>query len=370
MTQQDTSQGSPPAGGGKRKLPPTEEERGWYVPPPPKPPSWRDRLSDIAAGMAFPLAVLLFLGGVAALLHFDPFSFRPSGDASAPPLETPDLQRPLVASDPAAGEPAAVSFTTDPSGVTILVDGDSIGTSPVDDHVLGAGAYILSFQHDEYFRRDTLIVVDGGSTASYSFAMRSGRPVGSLAEREEVSSPDVQESSPPQDQTTAQQDAQVPDREPEPQPEPEPEPEPEPAMGSLILSSQPEGSTVLIDGEEVGVTPLTVQREEGSYTVEITHEGHKPYRADVVVAGDASRTHVANLEPLMGVLRILPRPWGSIYIDGELKKSETNVRYTTELPVGTYTVEVRHPSLGRWVEEVTVSGDDQTSIEVDLREEQ
>lgn len=346
----------PPARG-KRKLPPTEEEPQWYVPP-PEPPSLGDRLRDLLPHLVFPLAVLLFGLAVTALLYFDPFALRESSDAGPATLEerADVLQRPLTQPDPMRGEPALATFTTSPDGVTILVDGDSIGTSPVTDHRLAGGAYILSFDHERYFRRDTLIVVDGGSAPSYAFQMRSRDPAEELARLEGRALPSSPPASSPQ-----------PSPQPQPRSEPEPEPEPEPALGTLVISSQPDGATVALDGEAVGTTPVSVDRPEGTYTVEVRQEGYRTHTSTIDISAGDTRTQVASLEALTGTLRVLPRPWGSVYINGELRVSETNVRYTTELPVGTHTVEVRHPSLGRQQQEVTVSADSSTSIEVNLR---
>jgi hypothetical protein len=333
--------------------------------PPPEPPSLGDRLRDLLPHLIFPMAVLLFGLAVTALLYYDPFALR---DTSDPGPETLDervdvLQRPLTQPDPVQAEPALATFTTTPEGVTILVDGDSIGTSPVTDHRLAAGAYILSFDHERYFRRDTLIVVDGGSSPSYAFQMRSRDPVEELARLEGRTLPSQTPPSPSPAPATSPQRSS----EPQASPEPAPAPEPEPAMGTLVISSQPDGATVALDGEAVGTTPLTVNRPAGTYQVQVQQEGYRTYTSTIDVNAGDTRTEVAALDILTGTLRVLPRPWGSVYINGELRVSETNVRYTTELPVGTHTVEVRHPSLGRQERQVTVSADSSTSIEVNLR---
>ena len=344
----------PPARG-KRKLPPTEEEPQWYLPPPEKPPLG-DRLRELLPRLIFPLAVLLFGTAVAVLLYMDPFTLRESSTSPEPTLSerAQALEQPLQGS-PAGGETAAVSLTTEPGGVTILVDGDSVGVSPLTNHRMAGGAYIVSFDHERYFRRDTLIVVDGGSTPSFNFRMRSQDPSEQFAWQQGG----VSEQAPPPQQTPQQQ--------PTPQNEAATEPEPEPALGTLIISSQPDGATVEIDGEEVGSTPLSLDRPPGTYDIRVRQEGYRAYESAMEVTSGDTRTQVASLEALTGTLRILPRPWGSVYINGELRVSETNARYTTELPVGTHMVEVRHPSLGRQQQEVTVSPDESTSIEVDLR---
>ncbi len=48
----------------------------------------------------------------------------------------------------------------------------------------------------------------------------------------------------------------------------------EPPPGSLIVTSQPEGARVWIDGKEVGVTPLTKPAEPGSHKVAVKKDGY------------------------------------------------------------------------------------------------
>jgi hypothetical protein len=67
-------------------------------------------------------------------------------------------------------------------------------------------------------------------------------------------------------------------------------------------------------------------------------------------------------------LRILVRPWGSIYVNGQRRMDAADIWYETKLQTGTYTVTARHPALGEKEREVEVAPSDTQSVVLDLRE--
>ena len=72
------------------------------------------------------------------------------------------------------------------------------------------------------------------------------------------------------------------------------------------------------------------------------------------------------LEALQGTLRVLAKPWGTIYIDGELHKSETDVFYVTKLTPGFHRLRVEHASLGQWEQVVDVAAGKELPITIDF----
>ena len=72
------------------------------------------------------------------------------------------------------------------------------------------------------------------------------------------------------------------------------------------------------------------------------------------------------LKQLLGTLKILVKPWGSIYIDGELHKEESDIWYTTKLMSGYHRVQVEHPSLGNWDQVVEVPAGEEHAITIDF----
>ena len=55
-----------------------------------------------------------------------------------------------------------------------------------------------------------------------------------------------------------------------------------------------------------------------------------------------------------GVLRVVVRPFGDIYIEGKRKARATNQVYSETLPEGAYRVRAVHKSFGTWEKEITV----------------
>ncbi len=56
----------------------------------------------------------------------------------------------------------------------------------------------------------------------------------------------------------------------------------------LILSSDPTGAQVWLDGDPAGTTPLEVELSAGEYQLEVQAEGHHPARRPVHVEADAA----------------------------------------------------------------------------------
>ncbi|MEX2382447.1 MAG: PEGA domain-containing protein [Opitutales bacterium] len=110
--------------------------------------------------------------------------------------------------------------------------------------------------------------------------------------------------------------------------------------GTLIVHSTPPGATVFVDGRNEGVTPLSIDRiAQGARDISLQLPGHKPYRRNVVIqAADTSRVDI-DLVPIPGSLRVVAIPRGSrVYINGEFE-GEAPVDLE-EIAPGTHTVRV------------------------------
>ena len=112
--------------------------------------------------------------------------------------------------------------------------------------------------------------------------------------------------------------APAPPPEPEPAPEPEPEPTEEaPTTGSLVVSSNQEGSVVFIDGVRAGSAPYRESgMEPGTYKIRIVKEGFDPFEQEVrIVAG--RRVQVgATFEKAVSLLRVdSDVPGASVFLD-------------------------------------------------------
>jgi hypothetical protein len=72
---------------------------------------------------------------------------------------------------------------------------------------------------------------------------------------------------------------------------PAPEAAPTARTGSLVIESRPTGATIILNGRQVGTTPMTIDDlEPGTYTVQLQLADFRPIRTTVrVVAGARAR---------------------------------------------------------------------------------
>lgn len=88
--------------------------------------------------------------------------------------------------------------------------------------------------------------------------------------------------------------------------------------GSVIISSHPQGASVRLDQDYLGVTPLTKSGiESGVHALLIEKEGYELWDSVVTVRGGRVASIIARLYPLYGVLDVRSVPSGaSILLDG------------------------------------------------------
>lgn len=377
--------------------------------------------------VGFPAVLLLFVAGLGALFYLAPEigtgqeaarrlfgagEETPSTLPSIPPDRptdrdadnTEDAERgttlDLELDTASAGEEAGglgagyahLSVFSEPSGATVLVDSDSIGVTPVNRHALRSGVYIITVQRDNFSSADTVAILRSDQAPVYSVVLDPRPELPPLAEQrtweeDPASSPLPEETPPSAEVPVSDEPPPAPEEEgPEPDAseseaaseseeasEPEAEASPEPAApvpttGTLRFASEPTGARVELDGEVVGTTPLTLDEvEAGAYEVTVTRSGYDTLQTAVTLAPQEEREVEATLNELMGRLRVLVQPWGSIYIGGQLHERNADVRYETQVPVGEHEVVAVHPSLGRQTRTVTVRAGEQVSLTIDLR---
>ena len=119
-----------------------------------------------------------------------------------------------------AADASTLTLTTDPSGATVSVNDDSIGTTPLTEHRLSAGTAALRIQKEGYQEVDTVLHDVAAGSAS-------------VIEGLELS----------------------------------------PKPGRLTITSTPTGAEVYVDGRSVGTTPLTgFAAEPGVHQVRLAAE--------------------------------------------------------------------------------------------------
>lgn len=330
-----------------------EENPRWvpYTPPPLE--GW-DRVRHIARRLSFPIVVVLFAAGVAGIFYVGTQG-TPTQE-SLPPINVSSSNETEAGGADSTTGMAHVTVQSSPSGAAVRVNGDSIGTTPLLDHALRRGVYMFSVRAEGHFRADTVVTLKEGTTPTFQLALQA-RPGADTSSDE--SSPD-----PPAPDPRPTPVASAPDEDDPPQADESP------ALGTLYVTSTPEGALVTIGETEQGRTPVSVSRlPVGEKSITLSLDGYEPWSTTVAVQQDTTRQVQADLQPRSGQLRVLARPWGTIYVNGDLHARESDVWYETSMPAGGHRVTVVHPALGQVARDVQVEAGEETSIVIDLREE-
>jgi len=344
------------------------------------------------------LAALILLG--ALLLHADALisPFQENGTHAEPLPDQVHTSTALPA--PPQASLQTLSVTTMPGQATVHINGDSVGVSPIWDHPMAEGSHRISITKPNYTDVDTVVVLNGASAILY-LALRENRqdvptedtleasltdPVAEIDRETRLLQEDAAEGPPdertretveaPSSETAATDEAppasvaapvatnRVTEETPTGETSELPAKEP---TGMLEITSEPAGATAWLDDRPIGATPATVAEvPTGSHRLRLTKEGYRDVSMEIQVAPEATSRVSEQLVALMGTLKVLVHPWGTVYIDGRLHKRESTTWYTVQLPAGAHRVQVVHPTLGRWEQVVDVAANEDNAVVVDF----
>lgn len=255
-----------------------------------------------------------------------PFPPDPAGDA--PPVQNLEPATPWTGSE----SEGRLYVLTYPPDALVIVGLDTIGATPVSLQALRTGLHRLSIRKDGFVPYDTTVIIAGGETTFHHAELRSGRG----------------RAAPPLPEAPTERPAA-------------------PSGGTLAVQSDPPGAGVWVDGERVGETPLRLAGlAPGQHHIAIAAPGRARFTEEVEVVAGESRAVNAVLGESVGTLTVLVRPWGSIYIDDELHRRDTDAGYQVELPAGTHRIEALHPTLGAVERTVSVIGGQSQRLILDL----
>lgn len=296
-----------------------------------------------------------------AVLAANERTARPSGAAGALQGEAAEVRTGL----------SVISYPTE---AMVSVEFEPVGEAPFDAMPLDAGSYFVSVSKPGYVQLDTLVFVDRGRISKIYVMLEpedglTGAAGGGIAQVEDVVESRLEPTRPPESSPSDRQRAVQPPPAEVQRPEPTRAAPPEPAarVGGLRVATEPAGATVLLEGRVVGETPLVLgDLRPDRYALVLRKDGHTPYSERVTVnAGDEASLRVT-LAPSGGEVTVLVRPWGSIYVNGELRRSDTDVQYSAKLPAGTHTIRVTHPGLGSKEQTVEVTPGGSKHLVIDL----
>ncbi len=187
----------------------------------------------------------------------------------------------------AALEPAwaTVSLNTSPSGADVLVDGEVIGSTPINAEILQG-------------QRDLVLKLAGHKAWQEEFDVLAGQ---------DFSVPLV---------------------------------ELEPADGLLFIQSNPTAASVTIGGEFKGLTPLEVALSpEQSHQLTFFKNGYSSNTLSIRTQANEERDITIELDPILTTVRVMAQPEDAeLYVDGEFKGLANQ---TIELMAASQQIEIR-----------------------------
>ena len=195
--------------------------------------------------------------------------------------------RTLEQSFSASLEPAwaTVSLTTAPSGADVLVDGELIGSTPINAEIIQG-------------QRDLVLKLAGHKAWQEEFDVLAG---------EDFSVPLV---------------------------------ELEPADGLLFIQSNPTAASVTIGGEFKGLTPLEVALPPGrNHDLTFFKNGYNSNSLSIQTQANEERELNIDLEPILMTVSVMAQPDNAeLYVDGEFRGAANQ---TIELMAASQQIEIR-----------------------------
>ena len=297
---------------------------------------------------------------------------------------------------PSATVAATLMISTSPAGAAVFLNHDSVGVTPVELATVSPGRISLRLSKPGFLSVDTSALVIEGQTTVVSLSLQPAASIvltahppeaqifvdGKLLAREHradlqlpiglhdlmISAPGYQtkqdrinlvaganpgrnyalemDSRPPAFTTSTPV-----------------------ATGTLNIFSEPAGAAIFVEGQEVGKTPQTVQVQAGARQIAISLPGYEEYTQSLNIEKDRTVALTARLNAKQGMVSILVKPYGTIYIDHKMEKEQSSVRYAKKLPPGLHVIKAEHPSWGKWEKSIEIESGGETLIEVDFNKQ-
>ncbi|MEE9429808.1 MAG: serine/threonine-protein kinase [Melioribacteraceae bacterium] len=235
-----------------------------------------------------------------------------------------------------------ISVSTIPEYATVFINGDSIGISPINNFSVTESNLVLNIKRIGFSTIDTTIAVKKGKLNNVTFILQSLPSLLSAGAAEVISENSKE------------------------------------IYGGLNISSRPSGASITLNGIFKGTTPHKYDElKPGKYNLKISKKNYADYSKRIVVQENKVKTISPRLELIVaqieeqqieeeikqeqtsaiGTINIFPLPFGSIYIDDELKVEGTNKPYGLELSTGSYILKVTHPTFGKWEKRIAIERD-------------
>ena len=138
------------------------------------------------------------------------------------------------------------------------------------------------------------------------------------------------------------------------------------AMGILKVECNVEGAEVIVDGNQVGVTPLMTAIAAGTHQLEIRMDGYSKHGQELSVPADKKVLVQAELEFIAGSIVVVAKPDGAtVSLDGSDVGTTPDVRIDNVHP-GKHTVTVTKDGYSTATEAISVAKLQEVTVNVSL----
>lgn len=123
---------------------------------------------------------------------------------------------------------------------------------------------------------------------------------------------------------------------------------------AFTFTSTPPGADVTVDGKSIGQSPLTGAKiTVGDHRLKVKKGGFLDYDTAVTVIDKQPLSIAATLSPLKASAKFVIKPFGTIYVDDKPLAADQTL-YNGDLPAGSHTIKVVHPTYGTWQKTETI----------------
>jgi formylglycine-generating enzyme required for sulfatase activity len=138
-----------------------------------------------------------------------------------------------------------------------------------------------------------------------------------------------------------------------------------PSDGNLLLSSEPAGAAITVDGRWRGETPLDVYLAPGRpHSIRVSRVGYAPETLELELGAGETRQVSVTLGALLGELEVAALPADAELYVGGVHRGRASQRL--ELPATEHEVEIRREGFETWSGRVTIRPDFRQTLRVEL----
>ncbi|MCR9278864.1 MAG: PEGA domain-containing protein [Pseudomonadaceae bacterium] len=278
--------------------------------------------------------------------------------------------------------PGRVTFTVEPDGTEVFIDGTSIGNTPLPEIQIAAGEHELLLQHPLYFETQQIINIDGMDTEqAFTVALEPNYGTVAVATEPVSAAVTLDDSTlseatpavlqlPPGDHVLQFKapgykrrfaDVSVSIGEEQSLPTLKLSP----ADGLVSINSSPSGAGVTVGGQFRGSTPLEIELTPGrSHQLRVFKAGFKAIEQRIEVASGAEESLSLRLSRLTGTVEIVSKPAGAtVLVDGQARGTSP---LTLTLPAKPHVIQLRLDGYAGFRKRLEPKADFRQSVNVAL----